>query len=277
MACASSRVSTDEGLRRRAPRQLLERRRSAPPVEPVRRPRRAGRRPAGTRRRSNPTASTLLLLAARNTYGSETSIPEKIIPLFITNALEGESLPVYGDGRQTRDWLHVEDHCAGVELVLHEGEPGGGLQRRWRRGRVEKPGTSPPASSRLTGADDSLIRHCRGPTRPRPAATSLDTSKLRTLGWEPQHTLADGLPKTVAWYRDKPRVVGSRSSRGSISRTTAGSTRARPVLILAAVLGRLECVLGARGRCGSSLLRGLQVWHGFRCIVQAEAGCSRGL
>ena len=58
-----------------------------------------------------------------NTYGPN-QYPEKLVPLFVTNALDGEPLPVYGDGRQIRDWLHVEDHCAGIELVLREGAPG---------------------------------------------------------------------------------------------------------------------------------------------------------
>ena len=58
-----------------------------------------------------------------NTYGPH-QYPEKLVPLFVTNALDGEPLPVYGDGRQVREWLHAEDHCAGIELVLREGAPG---------------------------------------------------------------------------------------------------------------------------------------------------------
>ena len=153
----------------------------------------------------------LLVLAAVRTYGVIASItrgsntfgpnqyPEKIIPLFITNALDGEPLPVYGDGRQTRDWLHVEDHCAGIELVLRQGKPGGiynvgggeEIANRELTARILE----------LTGADDSLVRHVED--RPgHDRRYSLDTSRLRSLGWEPQHTLADGLPETVAWYRD---------------------------------------------------------------------------
>src|SRR6478609_9751095 len=135
---------------------------------------------------------------AANTYGPN-QYPEKIIPLFVTNALDGEALPVYGDGRQQREWLHAEDHCSAVELVLLEGEPGGAynvgggeeVENRDLTARILE----------LTGADDSLIRHVED--RPgHDRRYSLDTSKLRTLGWEPQHTLADGLPQTVAWYRD---------------------------------------------------------------------------
>jgi dTDP-glucose 4,6-dehydratase len=153
----------------------------------------------------------LQVLAAVRTYGVNASItrgsntygpnqyPEKIIPLFVTNALDGESLPVYGDGRQTRDWLHVDDHCSGIELVLREGGPGeiynvGGGEEVENRDLTAQ-------ILRLTGADESLIRHVED--RPgHDRRYSLDTSRLRSLGWEPQRRLADGLPETVAWYRD---------------------------------------------------------------------------
>jgi dTDP-glucose 4,6-dehydratase len=133
-----------------------------------------------------------------NTYGPN-QYPEKIIPLFVTNALAGEPLPLYGDGRQTRDWLHVEDHCTGIELVLRQGgageiyNVGGGeeLENRELTQRILE----------LTGAEQSLIRHVED--RPgHDRRYSLDTSKLRALGWEPTKTLQDGLPETVAWYRD---------------------------------------------------------------------------
>jgi dTDP-glucose 4,6-dehydratase len=133
-----------------------------------------------------------------NTYGPN-QYPEKIIPLFITNAFDGLPLPVYGDGRQRREWLHVEDHCAAVELVLHEGEPGeiynvgGGdeIENRDLTARILE----------LAGADDSLVRHVAD--RPgHDRRYSLDASKLRSLGWAPTRRLADGLPETVTWYRD---------------------------------------------------------------------------
>jgi dTDP-glucose 4,6-dehydratase len=133
-----------------------------------------------------------------NTYGPN-QYPEKIIPLFITNALDGEPLPVYGDGRQTRDWLHVDDHCSGIELVLREGEAGGiynvgggeEVENRDLTARILE----------LTEADESLVRHVED--RPgHDRRYSLETTKLRALGWAPAHTLADGLPATVAWYRD---------------------------------------------------------------------------
>jgi len=152
----------------------------------------------------------LQILAAVRTYGANASItrgsntygpnqyPEKVIPLFVTNALDGEPLPLYGDGRQTRDWLHVDDHCAAIELVLREGGPGEiynvgageELENRELTSRILE----------LTGADESLVRHVEDRAG-HDRRYSLDSSKLRELGWSPGHTLADGLPETVEWYR----------------------------------------------------------------------------
>ena len=135
---------------------------------------------------------------AANTYGPN-QYPEKIIPLFVTNAMDGEPLPVYGDGRQRREWLHAEDHCAAVELVLRQGKSGeiynvGGeeLENIEVTRRILE----------LTGAGDELIRHVddrAGHDR----RYSLDDSKVRRLGWSPQHSFGEtGLAETVAWYRD---------------------------------------------------------------------------
>ena len=133
-----------------------------------------------------------------NTYGPN-QYPEKFIPLFATNALDGQPLPLYGDGRQIRDWLFVEDHCAGIEFVLHEGAPGeiynvGGGDEHENidvAGRIIE----------LAAADRALLRSV--PDRPgHDRRYSLDTSKLRGLGWAPQKPFADGLRETVEWYRD---------------------------------------------------------------------------
>jgi dTDP-glucose 4,6-dehydratase len=132
-----------------------------------------------------------------NTYGPN-QYPEKLIPLFVTNALDGQPLPVYGDGRQIRDWLHVEDHCAGIELVLRRGAAGeayniGGENERENIAVIE-------LILELTGADRSLLR--RVEDRPgHDRRYSLGTEKLRGLGWAPTRDFRDGLRETVEWYR----------------------------------------------------------------------------
>ena len=133
-----------------------------------------------------------------NTYGPN-QYPEKFVPLFVTNALDGEELPLYGDGRQVRDWLFVEDHCAGIELVLHEGGPG----EIYNVGGGDEHENIDVATRilELTGADRTLLR--RVDDRPgHDRRYSLDTTKLRALGWKPGTTFEQGLAETVAWYRE---------------------------------------------------------------------------
>ena len=133
-----------------------------------------------------------------NTYGAN-QYPEKLIPLFVTNALDGEQLPVYGDGKQVREWLHAEDHCAAVELVLHEGGPGeiynvGGedFENLEVTHRIVE----------LTGCDAGLVRHVEDRAG-HDRRYAVDDTKLRTLGWAPSHSFGEtGLPATVDWYRD---------------------------------------------------------------------------
>jgi dTDP-glucose 4,6-dehydratase len=131
-----------------------------------------------------------------NTYGPN-QYPEKFLPLFVTNALDGQLLPVYGDGRQRREWLHVDDHCHAIELVLREGSPGetynvGGDERE-NLDMVDR-------ILELTGADRSLVRHVEDrPGHDRRYA--INDAKLRSLGWSPSHPLEDGLVETVDWYR----------------------------------------------------------------------------
>ena len=135
---------------------------------------------------------------AANTYGPN-QYPEKIIPLFVTNALDGEPLPVYGDGKQRREWLHVEDHCDGIERALRHGVAGEAYnisgQERENMEVVKR-------ILELTGADPDLVRHVADrPGHDRRYA--VDSSKLRGLGWAPVHSFdAGGLEETVEWYRD---------------------------------------------------------------------------
>jgi dTDP-glucose 4,6-dehydratase len=132
-----------------------------------------------------------------NTYGPH-QYPEKFLPLFVTNALDGEPLPVYGDGRQRREWLHVDDHCAAIELALTDGRPGevynvGGDERE-NLEMVRR-------ILDLTGADESLVRHVTD--RPgHDRRYSIDDTKLRDLGWKREIALEDGLAETFEWYRD---------------------------------------------------------------------------
>jgi dTDP-glucose 4,6-dehydratase len=133
-----------------------------------------------------------------NTYGTFQH-PEKLIPLFVTNALDARPLPIYGDGRQRRDWLHVDDHCAALDVLLERGV----------RGEIYNVGAGDERENleltrmivELTGADASLVRHVADrPGHDRRYA--LDTSRMRALGWEPKHPFEDGLQETVAWYSD---------------------------------------------------------------------------
>ncbi|HWJ33387.1 MAG TPA: dTDP-glucose 4,6-dehydratase [Gaiellaceae bacterium] len=133
-----------------------------------------------------------------NTYGPN-QYPEKILPLFTTNALDGEPLPLYGDGRQVRDWLHVEDHCSGIELVLREGQPGEiyNIAANEERENVELVRV---IVDHLAVAQ-SLVRHVED--RPgHDRRYSLDTSKLQALGWAPRREWEDAVRSTIDWYRD---------------------------------------------------------------------------
>jgi dTDP-glucose 4,6-dehydratase len=128
--------------------------------------------------------------------------PEKVIPLFVTNALADELLPLYGDGMNVRDWIYVEDHCAALDLVLRGGRPG----------EIYNIGASSERSNRevteliLSILDKplSLIRYVSDrPGHDRRYA--LDATKMRAeFDWQPLHTFDDALRRTVLWYRDHP-------------------------------------------------------------------------
>jgi dTDP-glucose 4,6-dehydratase len=138
-----------------------------------------------------------LITRGANTYGPR-QYPEKVLPLFITNAFDGLPLPVYGDGRQRREWLQVEDHCSAIELVLKRGRAGEvynvGGQERENLEVVRR-------ILDLTGASPDLVRMVAD--RPgHDRRYTVDSSKLRDLGWAPQHSFdAGGLEATVDWYR----------------------------------------------------------------------------
>jgi len=125
--------------------------------------------------------------------------PEKVVPLFITNAIDDLPLPLYGDGRQMRDYQYVLDHCEGIDVALHRGQPG----------EVYNVGSEVETENfvmacailDLLGKPHSLIQ----PVRDRPGHDrrySLDCSKLRALGWRSRHGFAGAIEKTVRWYVD---------------------------------------------------------------------------
>jgi dTDP-glucose 4,6-dehydratase len=150
----------------------------------------------------------LVLTRGSNTYGPYQH-PEKLIPLFTTNALAGEPLPMYGDGMQVRDWLHVADHAGGIDFVLRHGEPGEAYNVAGARLLPNR-----EVIDRLlaaTGRDWGLVRTV--PDRPgHDRRYAMDGSKLAALGWRPARGFDEGLPETVAWYRDHPDWVASARS-----------------------------------------------------------------
>jgi len=139
-----------------------------------------------------------VITRSSNNYGPY-QFPEKFLPLMITNALDGKSLPIYGDGKQQRDWLHVEDNCRGVLAVLERGRVGevyniGGTD-------VEENLTIARRLLRATGQPETLLSYVKDrPGHDRRYA--LDCKKMeRELGWKPQITLEDGLRQTIDWYK----------------------------------------------------------------------------
>ncbi|HEX4837263.1 MAG TPA: dTDP-glucose 4,6-dehydratase [Solirubrobacteraceae bacterium] len=133
-----------------------------------------------------------------NNYGPY-QYPEKLIPLMILNALHGDPLPVYGDGKQVRNWIHAADFGRAIGRVLEHGAPGevynaGGPDECPNIEVVQR-------IVALTGADESLVEHV-GDRPGHDRRYSLSSEKVRALGWEPRVRFAEGLEQTVAWYRD---------------------------------------------------------------------------
>jgi dTDP-glucose 4,6-dehydratase len=139
-----------------------------------------------------------------NNYGPY-QFPEKLIPLVILNAVDGRSLPIYGDGLQVRDWLHVEDHCAGLLAALRHGRVGesyniGGDNERTNLEIVDR--ICDVVDARLPAAASRRALKTHVPDRPgHDRRYAIDASKIRReLGWAPAHDFARGLEETVDWY-----------------------------------------------------------------------------
>ena len=139
----------------------------------------------------------VVITRASNNYGPN-QFPEKVIPLFITNAMDDRPVPLYGDGMNVRDWLHVSDNCRALDLIIDAGTPGevynvGG-------GNHVKNVDLTHRILQLLGKPESLIR----PVADRPGHDrrySVDTAKLHALGWKPRIAFEQGLADTVAWYQ----------------------------------------------------------------------------
>jgi len=139
----------------------------------------------------------VLITRGSNTYGPN-QYPEKFIPLCITNAIDDQPLPLYGDGRYRRDWLSVFDHCAAIEHVLRHGEPGN-IYNIGGGHELENLSLAEGILKNL-GKPRSLIRFVQDrPGHDRRYA--VDCSRLRTLGWTPTVSFEEGLRATVDWYR----------------------------------------------------------------------------
>jgi dTDP-glucose 4,6-dehydratase len=140
----------------------------------------------------------VVVTRASNTYGAY-QFPEKVIPLFITNAVDNIPVPLYGEGLNIRDWMHVMDHCRGIDVAIHKGAAGevynigGGNEVR----NVDLTHTL----LQLAGRSESLIKRVQD-RQGHDLRYSLDTAKLRKLGWAPQVPFDEGLKDTVRWYRE---------------------------------------------------------------------------
>jgi dTDP-glucose 4,6-dehydratase len=178
--------------------------------------------PTGSSRESDPVVpgspyaaskagADLLVMAYAATYGLPVAItrssnnfgpyqyPEKVVPLFVTNAIDGQPLPLYGDGLQIRDWLFVEDNCAAIETVLLHGQAGEIFNVGAGNERTNRELTR--AILGTLGLPDSLIRLVDD--RPgHDRRYSVDSTKIRTLGWQPKAEFDEALRRTVDWYRE---------------------------------------------------------------------------
>lgn len=156
-------------------------------------------------------SSDLVALAYNETYGLPVVItrsanqfgpyqfPEKVIPLFVTNLLDGLKVPLYGDGLNIRDWTHVLDNCAGLQVVLDEGTIGEVYNIGAGNEKTNKELTH--AILDRCGKDESMIEYVEdrlGHDR----RYSIDTTKIRSMGWAPERTFEEALDETVAWYTD---------------------------------------------------------------------------
>jgi dTDP-glucose 4,6-dehydratase len=146
----------------------------------------------------------VLITRSSNNYGPY-QFPEKFLPLMITNALDDKALPIYGDGKQQRDWLHVEDNCRGILAVLERGKIGEVYNIGGRH--LEENLAMAQRLLGVTGKPENLLRYVTDrPGHDRRYA--LNSKKIETeLGWKPEISLEDGIRQTVQWYKDNSKWV----------------------------------------------------------------------
>lgn len=159
---------------------------------------------------SSKAGSDLIALSYEETYGLPVIVtrssnnfgpfqfPEKVIPLFVTNLLDGRKVPLYGDGLNIRDWIYVEDNCTGVDVVLRKGQVGeiyniGGGNETTNRDLTEKVLAMCGVGEEMVEYVEDRLGHDR--------RYSIDCSKANALGWKPARSLDDALAATVEWYR----------------------------------------------------------------------------
>ncbi len=182
----------------------------------------------------------VLLTNCSNNYGPF-QFPEKLLPLMILNALEGKALPIYGDGKNVRDWLYVDDHCAALLLVLQRGEPGsqyniGGGGERTNLAMVDAlcaalEQVRPAArNTRLAASGIASYSALKTFVQDRPGHDrryAIDSQKIRReLGWTPSYTLEAGLERTVRWYLEHRGWCDS-VQKGTYSRERLGLSPAK--------------------------------------------------
>ncbi|WP_048149008.1 dTDP-glucose 4,6-dehydratase [Methanolacinia paynteri] len=138
----------------------------------------------------------VIVTRCTNNYGPY-QYPEKLIPFFVSNLMEGKKVPVYGTGKNIRDWLYVIDHCRAIDFVLHNGIPGeiyniGGGEEKTNLEITYK-------ILELLGKDESMIEYVED-RKGHDFRYSLDFGKLRSMGWEPEYSFDDAIEETVNWY-----------------------------------------------------------------------------
>lgn len=141
---------------------------------------------------------SVIITRSSNNFGPY-QYPEKLIPLMIANALEEKPLPIYGDGKNIRDWLFVEDNCEAIDFILHQGKEGEiyniGANNEVKNIKLVK------EVLKILGKPETLITFV--PDRPgHDYRYSIDSTKIRKLGWKPRHQLEEALEKTVKWYQE---------------------------------------------------------------------------